>query len=150
MGVTLSMIFLVYDLGTIALAFGVTTAVFGVLSVIGLTTKKDLTRWGPVLRASLFGLIIASVVNWFLQSSALDYLISYLGVLIFMGLTLYQTKNIKNMTFEALTNGDAQAVSRVGVIGALQLYLSFINLFLFILRIVGGRRMKRNRLMKDR
>ncbi len=140
MGVTLSVVFLAYDLGTVAIAFGVTTGTFAALSVVGLTTKKDLTKWGPLLMVSLFGLIIASIANMFLQSAAFDYLISYLGVLIFMGLTLYSTKSIKSMTFEALSSGDAQAVNRIGVIGALQLYLSFINLFLFILRIVGGRR----------
>ena len=140
MGVTLSIVFVAYDLGTVAIAFGVTTGTFAALSVVGLTTKKDLTKWGPLLMVSLFGLIIASIANMFMQSAAFDYIISYLGVLIFMGLTLYSTKSIKSMTFEALSNGDAQAVNRIGVIGALQLYLSFINLFLFILRIVGGRR----------
>lgn len=140
MGVTLSFIFLVYSLGTIALALGVATATFGAMSIIGLTTKKDLTKLGPILFAGLFGLIIASFANMFLGSSPLDWVISYAGVLIFMGLTIYNTKTIKNMTFQALSNGDAHAVSRIGVMGALQLYLSFINLFLFILRIVGGRR----------
>lgn len=140
MGVMLSVILLNYDLGTVGIAFGVTSGTFAGLSIVGLTTKKDLTRLGPLLMAALFGLIIASVANWFMQSGALEWLISYAGVLIFMGLTLYQTKKIKTMTFEALANGDAQAVNRIGVMGALQLYLSFINLFLFILRIVGGRR----------
>ena len=140
MGVMLSVILLNYDLGTVGIAFGVTSGTFAGLSIVGLTTKKDLTRLGPLLMAALFGLIIASLANWFMQSGALEWLISYAGVLIFMGLTLYQTKKIKTMTFEALANGDAQAVNRIGVMGALQLYLSFINLFLFILRIVGGRR----------
>ena len=140
MGVMLSVILLNYDLGTVGIAFGVTSGTFAGLSIVGLTTKKDLTRLGPLLMAALFGLIIASVANWFMQSGALEWLISYAGVLIFMGLTLYQTKKIKTMTFEALANGDAQAVNRIGVMGALQLYLSFVNLFLFILRIGGGRR----------
>ena len=140
MGVTMSFVFIAYDLGSVAIAFGVTTGTFAALSFVGLTTKKDLTKWGPLLMVSLFGLIIASIANAFLQSAAFEWIISYVGVLIFMGLTLYQTKAIKSMTFEALSNGDAQAVNRIGVIGALQLYLSFINLFLFILRIVGGRR----------
>ncbi len=140
MGVMLSVVLLNYDLGTVGIAFGVTSGTFAGLSIVGLTTKKDLTRLGPLLMAALFGLIIASLANWFMQSGALEWLISYAGVLIFMGLTLYQTKKIKTMTFEALANGDAQAVNRIGVMGALQLYLSFINLFLFILRIVGGRR----------
>ena len=140
MGVTLSMVFLVYELGTIGLAFGVTTALFTAMSIIGLTTKKDLTSWGPILMASLFGLIIASVANAFLRSSAMEWIVSFAGVAIFMALTVYDSKKIKTMTFQALSNGDAQAVSRVGVLGALSLYLDFINLFLVLLRILGGRR----------
>ncbi len=140
MGVTLSMVFLVYELGTIGLAFGVTTALFTAMSIIGLTTKKDLTSWGPILMASLFGLIIASVANAFLRSSAMEWIVSFAGVAIFMALIVYDSKKIKTMTFQALSNGDAQAVSRVGVLGALSLYLDFINLFLVLLRILGGRR----------
>jgi len=140
MGVMLSVIMISYDLGTVGIAFGVTSGTFAGLSIVGLTTKKDLTKMGPMLMAALFGLIIASVANWFMQSAAMEWIISYAGVLIFMGLMLYQTKMIKTMTFEALQSGDPQAVSRIGVMGALGLYLSFINLFLFILRIVGGRR----------
>lgn len=139
-GLTLSVIFVAYSLGTIGLAFGITTAVFGTMTVLGWTIKKDLTKLGPILMISLFGLIIASVANWFLQSSALDYIISYIGVLLFMGLTVYQTRHIKGMTFTALMEGDQIAVTRIGILGALGLYLSFINMFLFILRIVGGRR----------
>ncbi len=140
MGVMLSVILISYDLGTIGIAFGVTSGTFAGLSIVGLTTKKDLTKMGPMLMAALFGLIIASVANWFMQSAAMEWIISYAGVLIFMALTLYQTKMIKTMTFEALQSGDPQEVSRIGVMGALSLYLSFINLFLFILRSVGGRR----------
>lgn len=139
-GAMLSMIFLVYDLGTIGLAFAITTSVFALLSIFGWTTKRDLTKWGPILVVSLFGLIIASIVNMFLGSGMLDYIISYAGVLIFMGLTVYNTKHIKRQTYDAVVSGDQAAVSRVGVMGALSLYLSFINLFLFILRIIGGRR----------
>ena len=113
MGLTMSIVFLAYDLGTVAIAFGVTTATFAALSIVGLTTKKDLTKWGPLLMVPLFGLIIASMANMFLQSPVFDYLISYLGVLLFMGLTLYNSKAIKTMTFEALSNGDVQgAVAR--------------------------------------
>jgi hypothetical protein len=140
MGVTMSSIFIMYPLGTIGLAFGITTAVFGALSVFAWTTKRDLTKWGPILMVSLFGLIIASIVNMFLGSPMLDWIISYAGVLIFMGLTAYHTKHIKRMTYDAVVEGDQLAVGRIGVMGALSLYLSFINLFLFILRIVGGRR----------
>ncbi len=137
MGVTLSSVFLVYNLGTIGLAFGITTALFTAMSIVGLTTKKDLTKLGPILLVSLFGLIIASLANLFLQSSGIEWLVSFAGVIIFMGLTLYHSKQIKGLTFQALSQGDPQAVSRVGIVGALSLYLAFINLFLFLLTILG-------------
>ena len=101
-GVTLSVIFVAYELGTIGLAFGATASVFAGLSIVGLTTKKDLTRLGPILFAALFGLIIASIANWFLQSNLLDWVVSFAGVIIFMGLTVYDSKKIKEMTSEAL------------------------------------------------
>ena len=101
-GVTLSVIFVAYELGTIGLAFGATASVFAGLSIVGLTTKKDLTRLGPILFAALFGLIFASIANWFLQSSLLDWVVSFAGVIIFMGLTVYDSKKIKEMTSEAL------------------------------------------------
>ena len=140
MGVTLSVIFVVYDLGSIGLAFGATASIFAGLSIAGLTIKKDLTSLGPILFASLLGLIVASVANLFFQSSALEWLVSIAGVIIFMGLTLYDSKKIKEMTGEAVLQGDALAVSRVGAIGALKLYLDLINLFIFILSITGGRK----------
>ncbi len=139
-GVTLSVIFVAYELGTIGLAFGATASVFAGLSIVGLTTKKDLTRLGPILFAALFGLIIASIANWFLQSSLLDWVVSFAGVIIFMGLTVYDSKKIKEMTSEALIQGDTLVVRRIGILGALKLYLDFLNMVLFILRIVGGRR----------
>lgn len=137
-GTTLSVIFLVYNLGTIGLAFGATASIFAGLSIVGLTTKKDLTKLGPILFASLFGLIIASVANWFLQSGVLQWLVSFAGVLIFMGLTVYDSKAIKVMTSEAVVQGDTLAVNRIGIIGALKLYLDLLNMFLFILSIFGG------------
>ena len=140
MGVTLSVIFVVYDLGSIGLAFGATASIFAGLSIAGLTIKKDLTSLGPILFASLLGLIVASVANLFFQSSALEWLVSIAGVIIFMGLTLYDSKKIKEMTGEAVLQGDALAVSRIGTIGALKLYLDLINLFIFILSITGGRK----------
>ena len=140
MGVTLSVIFVVYDLGSIGLAFGATASIFAGLSIAGLTIKKDLTSLGPILFASLLGLIVASVANLFFQSSALEWLVSIAGVIIFMGLTLYDSKKIKEMTGEAVLQGDALAVSRIGAIGALKLYLDLINLFIFILSITGGRK----------
>ena len=137
MGITLSVVFLVHDLGTIGLAFCGTCATFTAMSIVGLTTKKDLTGWGHILLASLFGLIITSVANWFLQSSVLVWVVSLAGVLIFIGLTVYDSKNIKTMTSEALTDGDALAVNRIGVLGALTIYLDFVNMFLFILSFLG-------------
>jgi uncharacterized protein len=139
-GLTLSTIFLVYDLGTIGLAFGAAASLFAGLSIVGLTTKKDLTRWGPILFASLLGLIVASVANWFLQSNALEWVVSFAGVIIFAGLTVYDSKQIKEMTAGAVLHGDTLVVQRIGMIGALKLYLDFLNMFLFILRIMGGRR----------
>jgi hypothetical protein len=140
MGVTLSVVLLVYDLGTIWQAFGVTGTVFVLMSAIGLTTKKDLSGWGPILLASLFGLIITGVANWLLQNGALEWVFSFAGVAVFMGLTLYDSQKIKTMTAEALAHGEEQVVSRVGVLGALTLYLDVFNLFLFILNILDGDR----------
>jgi FtsH-binding integral membrane protein len=139
-GLTLSTIFLVYDLGIIGLAFGAAASLFAGLSIVGLTTKKDLTRLGPILFASLLGLIVASVANWFLQSNALEWVVSFAGVIIFAGLTVYDSKQIKEMTAGAVLQGDTLVVQRIGIIGALKLYLDFLNMFLFILRIMGGRR----------
>ena len=138
MGITLSSIFFVYDIGTITMAFGVTAVVFVLLSIVGLTTKQDLTRWGPILLFGLIGLIIATVVNIFLRSSTLDLIITYAGVILFMGLIVFDTKYIKQMTYTAASHGDVEtAVMRLSIIGALKLYLDFINLFLFLLRLLG-------------
>lgn len=140
MGITLSSIFFVYDIGTITTAFGVTAVVFVLLSIVGLTTKQDLTRWGPILLFGLIGIIIATVVNMFLRSSTLDLIITYAGVLLFMGLIVFDTKYIKQMTYKAASSGDVEtAVMRLSIIGALKLYLDFINLFLFLLRLLGRR-----------
>lgn len=143
MGVTLSSILLYYTSGTIALAFGVAAIVFVLMSVIGLVTKQDLTKWGPILFFGLIGIIVATLVNIFLRSSTLDLIISYLGVLLFMGLIVFDTKYIKDMTAKAVSvggGGDGSvALSKLSVLGALKLYLDFINLFLFLLRIFGRR-----------
>ncbi len=138
MGVTMSIVFLVHDFGTVAGAFVATSATFGALSIVGLTTKRDLTSWGPILMASLFGLIIAMVVNAFLQSGPLGWVVSLAGVVVFMGLIVYDSKAIKEMTSEAVADGDTEAARRVGVLGALKLYLDFLNLFLFILSFLGS------------
>lgn len=139
-GLTLSIIFFAYDLGTIWLAFGSTAVLFGVMSVIGYTTKEDLSGWGGFLMMGLVGLIVASIANMFFANSALDWIITYAGILIFLGLTVYDTNRIKKMTYAALATGQTDVVARMGVIGALHLYLDFINLFLYILRLLGRRR----------
>jgi len=119
------------------MAFGTTAILFGVMSVVGYTTKSDMTKWGPILLMGLVGLIIASVANMFLASSALEWVITYVGIFLFLALTVYDTKYIKTMTAQFAATGDSQMVSRIGVLGALKLYLDFINLFLFILRLFG-------------
>lgn len=136
-GITLSGVFLTYQLGAIWQAFGATAATFGAMSAVGLTTKKDLTAWGSVLLAALFGLIIASVSNWFLRSGTLEWIVSLAGILVFMGLTAHDSQAIKAMTAQALDEGDGQIVERVGVLGALTLYLNFLNIFLYLLNFFG-------------
>jgi FtsH-binding integral membrane protein len=137
MGVTLSVVFLTYHLGAIWMAFGATSATFAAMAMVGLTTKKDLASWGPALLAALFGLIIASVSNWFLKSGFLEWVVSFAGVLIFMGLTVHDSQAIKTMTAKALAEGDTQTAARVGVLGALNLYLNFLNIFLYLLSFMG-------------
>ena len=136
MGVSLSSIFLVFTGASITQTFFVTAASFGALSLYGYTTKRDLSGMGSFLIMGVFGLIIASIVNIFLGSSALQFAISALGVLIFAGLTAYDTQNIKEMYYE----GDGEATAgRKAIIGALRLYLDFINLFMFLLQFLGNR-----------
>ncbi len=137
MGLSLSSIFLVYTHTSIARTFFVTAASFGALSLWGYTTKRDISAWGSFLFMGLIGIIIAMIVNLFLASSALDFAISALGVLIFAGLTAYDTQRLKN-TY-AHVAGNQIAAGRASVIGALQLYLDFLNLFLFLLRFMGSR-----------
>ena len=137
MGISISWIFLVYTSASIAQTFFVTAAAFAGLSLWGYTTKKDISAWGSFLIMGVIGLIIAMVVNLFLQSSALQFAVSGLGVLIFAGLTAYDTQNLKN-TYD-LVAGDETAAGRVSVIGALRLYLDFLNLFMFLLHFMGGR-----------
>lgn len=137
MGLSLSTIFLVYTGNSIATTFFVTAASFGALSLYGYTTKRSLSAMGSFLMMGLFGLIIASLVQIFLQSPALNFAISVLGVLIFAGLTAWDTQRIKEMYFEG---DDASAAGKKAVMGALSLYLDFINLFLFLLRFMGNQR----------
>ena len=136
MGVSLSSIFLVYTGASITQTFFVSAAAFGALSLFGYTTKRNLSAMGSFLVMGLFGLIIASIVNLFLQSSALDFAISAIGVLVFAGLTAWDTQKIKEMYFEA---DDVAVAGRKAIMGALTLYLDFVNLFLFLLRFMGNR-----------
>ena len=136
-GITLSVVLLVYQVSSVYAAFGVAAGMFGVMSLIGYFTKADLSRLGGIFLMVLVGIIIASVVNFFLKSSRLEWIISVIGLVLFIGLTVYDTNKIKMMLSRA--NSD-EAVAKIAVIGALTLYLDFINLFLFILRLIGRRR----------
>jgi len=139
-GLTLSVIFLAYTSASIASTFFICAATFTVCSIYGMATKRDLTSLGGFMMMGLIGIIIASLVNIFLKSSAMAMIISYIGVIVFVGLTAYDTQKLKNM---ALTQPDGlgAAVIRKGTImGALTLYLDFINLFLMLLRIFGNTR----------
>ncbi|VAW19134.1 Inner membrane protein YbhL [hydrothermal vent metagenome] len=136
MGLSLSSIFVVYTGTSIARVFFITAATFGTMSLYGYTTKRDLTGMGSFLMMGLIGLIIASVVNIFMQSSALEFGISVLGVLIFVGLTAYDTQKIKEMYVEL---DSSEVMGKKAIMGALRLYLDFINLFLMLLRLFGNR-----------
>jgi FtsH-binding integral membrane protein len=136
MGLSLSSIFMVYTSESIARVFFITAASFGALSLFGYTTKKDLSGWGSFLFMGLIGIIIASIVNLFVGSSALQFAISVIGVLVFAGLTAYDTQQIKEMYYA----GDGAAVQgRKAIMGALRLYLDFINLFVMLLSLFGNR-----------
>lgn len=137
-GVTLSMIFLVYANATIASAFIVTAGMFGATSLFGYVTKKDLSRLGGICFMALIGIILASVVNMFMANTTLYWLITYAGVAVFVGLTAYDTQKIKAIAYQ--TQGDQNTASKLAIVGSLVLYLDFINLFLFMLRIMGDRR----------
>jgi uncharacterized protein len=137
MGLSLASIFIVYTEASITKVFFICSATFGAASLYGYTTKKDLTALGSLMIMGVIGLIIASIVNWFLNSEMLGYLISYAGVLIFVCLTAYDTQKIKNIYSAA----DGNEISgKKAIMGALSLYLDFINLFIFLLRIFGQRR----------
>lgn len=137
-GVTLSVIFLAYTMSSIATTFFVTAGTFGAMTLVGYTVKKDLSAMGRVLIMALIGLIIASIVNMFVASSALDWAITYIGVLVFVGLTAYDTQKIKQMM---LMHGDEvnDGTMKLALMASLTLYLDFINLFLYLLRIFGRR-----------
>jgi len=137
-GLTLACIFLVYTGASIASTFFVTAATFGAMSLYGYTTKRDLTTMGNMLFMALIGLIIASVVNMFVSNEILYWAITYLGVIIFVGLVAYDTQKLKEMAMVGFQTEDAER--KGAILGALALYLDFINLFLFLLRIFGRRK----------
>jgi len=139
-GATLSSIFLAYANSTITSTFFVCSATFVACSIYGYTTRRDLTSMGGFLTMGLIGIVIASLANLFFQSSAVGTIVSYIGVLVFVGLTAYDTQAIKNMALAQPADIDAGAVRKGAIIGALKLYLDFINLFLMLLRIFGGNR----------
>ncbi len=138
-GITCSSVLLVYTNDSVYSAFLSTAGMFGAMSLYGLYTKRNLTGMGSFLRMGLFGLIIAMVINIFVGSTMAETVISVMGIIIFMGLTAYDTAKIKELAEGAGMSGD-EAVGKIAVIGALALYLDFINLFLYLIRLFGKRR----------
>jgi len=139
-GATLSFIFLVYTASSITSTFFICAATFVSCSIYGWTTKRDLTSMGGFMTMGLIGIIIASVVNMFFRSSAMSMIISYIGVIVFVGLTAYDTQHLKTMAANQPEGLEASVVRKGAILGALKLYLDFINLFLMLLRIFGGGR----------
>jgi FtsH-binding integral membrane protein len=136
-GLTLASIFLMYTNDSIASIFFITAAMFGIMSVYGSVTKRDLTQIGNLLGMALLGFVIASVVNFFVQSTVLYWIMTYLGVLIFVGLIATDTQKMKRLIAQA---NDDTSTRRIAIVGALMLYLDFLNLFLLLLRVSGRRR----------
>ncbi|WP_343711294.1 Bax inhibitor-1/YccA family protein [Kosakonia radicincitans] len=138
-GLTLSSILLVYTAQSIAATFVVTAGMFGAMSLYGYTTKRDLSGFGNMLFMGLIGIVLASLVNFWLKSEALMWAVTYIGVVIFVGLTAYDTQKLKNIG-QQIDTRDASLLRKYSILGALTLYLDFINLFLMLLRIFGNRR----------
>lgn len=136
-GTLFSSIFLVYTASSIATVFFITAGTFAAMALVGYTTKTDLSSMGKILLMALIGMIIATIVNLFVKSTGLDLIISYIGVLVFVGLTAYDSQKIKQMLLQAPDAGEG--AQKVALLGALSLYLDFINLFLYLLRIFGRR-----------
>ena len=137
-GAVLSSIFLVYTMESMGMGFFITAATFGIMAFIGYTTKTDLTSIGKYMMMALIGIIIATVVNIFVKSSGLQMIVSYIGVLLFVGLTAYDSQKIKNMLIDQ--DVADEGAQKLALVGALTLYLDFINLFIYLLRILGSRR----------
>ncbi|MBK6444717.1 MAG: Bax inhibitor-1/YccA family protein [Bacteroidetes bacterium] len=138
MGVSLSFIFMAYAHGLIFQVFFISAAMFGTMAVLGYTTKTDLTKMGNILMMALIGIIIASLVNMFMRSDGLGYAISFIAVIVFTGLTAYDVQKLKNIG--VTVESGSESAAKLSILGALTLYLDFINLFLALLRIFGGRR----------
>jgi uncharacterized protein len=138
MGMSLSFIFWAYKIGTIFITFAVTAGTFGVMAIAGYTTKTDLSKMGSILYMALIGIVIAMIANYFIGSTKLDYIISIIGVLVFTGLTAWDVQKIKRIGAQAQEG--AESTKKLVIMGALTLYLDFINLFLFMLRFMGGRK----------
>ena len=143
LGISLSTILLIYTAGSVVACFAAAAGIFGLMAVLGYTTDTDLSKFGPILMVGVVGLVIASVINWFLKSAQFDYIMSFFGVAIFTALTAYDVQKIKRIGEGIEQNGDQVAASdsnKLAIMGALSLYLDFINIFLFLLRIFGGRK----------
>ena len=138
MGMSLSFIFMAYTLGSIYVTFAITAGMFGIMALTGYTTNTDLTKFGSIMFMGLIGIVIASIVNMFMRSSMMDYIISFIGVLVFTGLTAYDVQKLKRIGEGAVYG--AESTKKLMVMGALTLYLDFINLFLFLLRFLGNRK----------
>ncbi|MGJ8546919.1 MAG: Bax inhibitor-1/YccA family protein [Sulfitobacter sp.] len=139
MGASISSIFLVFTGGSIVQVFFITAIAFAGLSLYGYTTKKDISGWGSFLIMGVIGLVVASLVNMFMQSEAMMYAISMIGVLIFAGLTAYDTQKIKTEYIAHAHQGDTEWLAKSAIMGALNLYLDFINMFMFLLQLLGNR-----------
>jgi FtsH-binding integral membrane protein len=138
LGFSLSIVFIAFNLGSIAVAFATTALLFGAMTIFGFTTNVDLTRFQGIFMMALIGLFIAIIVNMLIGSSFLQFIISLVGVVLFMGLTAYDTQNLKRMAASPELQADGTLVAKYAIFGALGLYINFINIFLFLLQLMGG------------
>ncbi|MDD6933791.1 MAG: Bax inhibitor-1/YccA family protein [Bacteroidales bacterium] len=139
-GVTMSVILLAYTATSVAMAFVISAGMFAIMAIVGTVTKRDLSSLGSILFMALIGLIIASVVNMFLQSSLMEWIVSLVGVVLFSALTVYDTQKIRRLLVEQNGCVSDEGLHKIALLGSLELYLDFIHLFLFILRLLGGNR----------
>ncbi len=138
LGFSLSLIFLVFSLGSIAVAFGTAAVLFGAMTMVGFITNIDLTQFRGIFMMALIGLFIAIFINLLIGSSFLQFIISIVGVILFMGLTAYDTQNIKRMAATPELQADGTLIAKYAIFGALGLYINFINIFIFLLQLMGG------------